>query len=56
VLPLLAGYMAASARERLDALIERLTGHAVAQKTLARQAHAAGVLGNMLADLEPTSY
>jgi len=56
VLPLLAGYMAASARERLDALIERLTSHAVAQKTLERRAHAAGVLGNMLTDLAPTSY
>jgi formylglycine-generating enzyme required for sulfatase activity len=56
VLPLVAGYMAASARERLDALIERLTSHAVSQKTLERRAHAAGVLGNMLADLAPTSY
>jgi formylglycine-generating enzyme required for sulfatase activity len=56
VLPLLAGYMAASARERLDVLIEQLTRHAVSQKTLERQAHAAGVLGNMLADLAPTSY
>jgi formylglycine-generating enzyme required for sulfatase activity len=56
VLPLLAGYMAASARERLDALIVRLIGHAVSQETLERRAHAVGVLGNMLADLAPTSY
>lgn len=56
VLPLLAGYMAGSARERLDALMEELTRQAVARKALARQAHAAGVLGNMLVDLAPTSY
>jgi formylglycine-generating enzyme required for sulfatase activity len=56
VLPLLAGYMAASARERLDALIEQLTRDAVSRRTLERRAHAAGVLGNMLADLAPTSY
>jgi len=56
VLPLLAGRMAGPARERLNELFESLTRHAVAQKTLKRQAHAAGVLGNMLSDLSPTSY
>jgi formylglycine-generating enzyme required for sulfatase activity len=48
--------MAVSARERLNVVLESLTRHAVAQKTLKRQAHAAGVLGNLLADLAPTSY
>jgi formylglycine-generating enzyme required for sulfatase activity len=56
VLPLLAGRMAESARERLDDLFEELTGHAVSQKELERRAHAAGVLGNMLADVVPARY
>ena len=53
VLPLLAGHMAGPAKERLDDLFDILTRDAVAQKTLDRQAHAAGVLGNMLSDLTP---
>ncbi len=53
VLPLLAGYMAGSARERLDILFTDLTRHAVSQTKLERKAHAAGVLGNMLADVLP---
>ncbi|MCP5118866.1 MAG: hypothetical protein GY953_49265, partial [bacterium] len=56
LLPLLAGRMAVSARERLDDLFEKLTGEAVTQKRLERKAHAAGVLGNMLADLAPAKY
>lgn len=56
VLPLLGGRMAESARERLNDLLEALTKHAIAQKTLDRQAHAAGVLGNLFADLAPTTY
>jgi hypothetical protein len=34
VLPLLAGYMAGPARERLDALMEKLTSYAVLHETL----------------------
>ncbi len=56
VLPLLAGRMAGSARERLDDLFTDLTRHAVSQKELERKAHAAGVLGNMLADVAPAGY
>jgi 3',5'-cyclic AMP phosphodiesterase CpdA len=56
VLPLLAGRMAGSARERLDDLFTELTRDAVSQERLNRKAHAAGVLGNMLADVKPTGY
>ncbi len=56
VLPLLAGRMAGSARERLDELFTDLTRHAASQETLDRKAHAAGVLGSMLADVAPTGY
>ncbi len=56
MLPLLAGYMAGSARERLDVLFKDLTRHAVSQTKLERKAHAVGVLGNMLADVAPAGY
>ena len=56
VLPLLAGRMVESGRERLDGLFMILSRDAVRQKSLKRQAHAVGVLGNMLADLAPNSY
>jgi formylglycine-generating enzyme required for sulfatase activity len=56
VLPLLAGRMVESGRERLDDLFRILISDAVAQKTLERKAHAMGVLGNMLADLTPNRY
>ena len=56
VLPLLAGRMVESGRERLDGLFMILSRDAVRQKSLKRQAHAVGVLGNMLADLTPNSY
>ena len=56
VLPLLAGYMTGRGKKRLDDLFQVLSRHALSQKTLARQAHAAGVLGNMLADVAPSKY
>ena len=56
VLPLVAGCMAENAKQRLSLLFEDLTRHAVSQKRLARKAHAAGVLGRMLADVLPFEY
>jgi len=56
VLPLVAGCMAENAKQRLTLLFEDLTRHAVSQESLERQAHAAGVLGNMLADVAPFEY
>ena len=56
VLPLLAGCLAESAKQRLSLLFEDLTRHAVSQKLLERKAHAAGVLGKMLRDVAPFEY
>jgi len=56
VLPLVAASMAESAKERLSLLFEDLTQHAVSQEQLDRKAHAAGVLGKMLADVAPFEY
>jgi formylglycine-generating enzyme required for sulfatase activity len=56
VLPLVAGCMAENAKQRLSLLFEDLTQHAVSEKRLERKAHAAGVLGNMLADIAPFEY
>jgi len=56
VLPLVAGCMAEKAKQRLTLLFEDLTRHAVSQELLDRKAHAAGVLGNMLADVAPFEY
>jgi formylglycine-generating enzyme required for sulfatase activity len=56
VLPLVAASMAEKAKQRLSLLFEDLTHHAVSQKLLERKAHAAGVLGKMLADVAPFEY
>jgi formylglycine-generating enzyme required for sulfatase activity len=48
--------MAEKAKQRLSLLFEDLTRDAVSQKHLDRKAHAAGVLGNMLADVAPFEY
>ena len=56
VLPLLAARMAESGKGRLDALTASLIADALGQQTLERQAHAVGVLGNMLADAAPSQY
>ena len=56
VLPLVAASMAEKAKQRLSLLFEDLTRHAVSQDQLDRKAHAAGVLGNMLADVAPFEY
>jgi formylglycine-generating enzyme required for sulfatase activity len=56
VLPLLAGRMAGSARERLDDLFDKLICDALSQQALERRAHAVGVVGNMLADVAPAKY
>ncbi len=53
VLPLLAGRMVESGKERLAELFEILTSDAAGQTTLKRKAHAMGVLGNMISDLTP---
>jgi formylglycine-generating enzyme required for sulfatase activity/predicted MPP superfamily phosphohydrolase len=56
VLPLVAGCMAENAKQRLSLLFEDLTQDAASQERLERKAHAAGVLGNMLADIAPFEY
>jgi formylglycine-generating enzyme required for sulfatase activity len=56
VLPLVAGCMAEKAKQRLTLLFEDLARDAGSQKLLERKAHAAGVLGNMLADVAPFEY
>ena len=56
VLPLMAASMAENAKQRLTLLFDDLTRHAAPQKSLERKAHAAGVLGNMLADVAPFEY
>ena len=56
VLPLVAASMAEKAKLRLSLLLEDLTRHAVSQEPLERKAHAAGVLGKMLADVAPFEY
>jgi len=56
VLPLVAGCMAEKAKQRLSLLFEDLTRDAVSQEQLDLEAHAAGVLGNMLADVAPFEY
>ncbi len=56
VLRLAAGCMAENAKQRLSLLFEDLARHAVSQGQLDRKAHAAGVLGNMLADVLPFKY
>jgi len=56
VLPLMAASMAENAKQRLTLLFEDLTQHAVSQKRLELEAHAAGVLGKMLADVAPFEY
>ena len=48
VLPLLAGCLS---NDRLDPVMADLIGDALGQKALKRQAHGAGVLGNMLRDV-----
>ncbi len=56
VLPLVAARMAEGGKERLKLLFLDLIEHAVAQKPLEQKAHAAGVLGNMLADVAPFEF
>ena len=56
VLPLVAGCMAEKAKQRLSLLFEDLMRHDVSQKRLDRKAHAAGLLGKMLADVAPFDY
>jgi formylglycine-generating enzyme required for sulfatase activity len=56
VLPLVAGRMAESARQRLSLLFDALIRHAAAQKPVRRRAHAVGVIGRMLADVVPFDY
>lgn len=56
VLPLLGGLMATRGKERLDDLLAALTEHAVSRKKLADQAHAVGILGRLLSDVEPAGY
>ncbi len=56
MLPLVAGCMAESAKQRLTLLLHDLVRHASAQKRLDLKAHAVGVLGKMLADVVPFGY
>lgn len=54
VLPLLAGILAYS-RERLNDVFVKLTAAAL-RRELPDQAHAVGILGRMLSDVEPAEY
>jgi hypothetical protein len=56
VLALVAARMAEGGKERLRLLFLDLIGHAIHNERLEGKVHAVGVLGNMLADVEPFEF